>query len=888
MSSYTLLIVESPAKCAKIESYLGEQYKCISSYGHLRELSGLDSIDMNNNFKPTFKECKDKLKQIDKIRSMIRNAKEVLLASDDDREGEAISWHICDLFKLPITKTKRIVFNEITETAIKKAVLNPILLNMNIVHAQMARQILDLLVGYKLSPILWKNIARNSKNGLSAGRCQTPALRIIYDNYKEIKNSPGVKCYNTTGMFTSKNIQFSLNYDHTNESNITAFLESSVNHKHIYDYSNERDVIKKAPLPFTTSSLQQQASNELNTSPKETMQLCQKLYEGGHITYMRTDSMTYSINFVEKVSNYILKEYGKNYIHESINDLTLDSKNATKETTKETTKKAKLNNSSENLKPNAQEAHEAIRPTNINLVEVPSDKYSSKEIRMYKLIRNNALESCMTSASYKSITCTITAPEINMDSDTNINNINNINNISGDGDDGDDGDGDNDDVGNIKNKNKKPVYKYICEQIVFPGWKIVRGFEKENNNNYTFLKNLKKGHIIEYKKLFAKVGIKGIKTHYTESKLVQLLEKKGIGRPSTFASLIDKIQERGYVKKDNVEGIKMICVDYELVDDELTEIEVKREIGNEKNKLIIQPVGILVIEFLLEKFGNLFEYSYTKNMEDQLDMVAKGNKVWHEICQECMNVIRTLANEMGTNEMGANEMGATEMGANEMGANEMGANEMGAKGANEIKDHTLPSSAISIKIDNEHDYIIAKYGPVIKCSRNGKVTFKKVKQNIDIDKLKKGEYLLSDILDETNMNFNGRAIGKYKEHEIILKNGKFGLYIEWGELTKSIKEYVDESKNINNISLEDIIQIINTDLNKNNEEPILKPTSLILRKITDDITIRTGKFGDYIFYKKKTMKQPKFIKLNGFSDDYKTCNVDVLKKWIKETHNIKM
>jgi len=866
MNPYTLLIVESPAKCAKIESYLGDQYKCISSYGHLRELSGLDSIDMNNNFKPTFKECKDKLKQIDKIRKMIQNAKEVLLASDDDREGEAISWHICDIFKLPITKTKRIVFNEITETAIKKAVLNPILLNMNIVHAQMARQILDLLVGYKLSPILWKNIAKNSKNGLSAGRCQTPALRLIYDNYKEIKSSPGVKCYNTTGVFTSKNIQFSLNYDHTNESNITAFLESSVNHKHIYDYSNDRNAVKKAPLPFTTSSLQQQASNELNTSPKETMQLCQKLYEGGHITYMRTDSMTYSGNFVEKVSNYIAKEYGKNYIHESINDLTLDSKKATKEATKEatkkTTKKTKLNNSCENLKPNAQEAHEAIRPTNINLVEVPQAQYSSKEIRMYKLIRNNALESCMKSASYKSITCTITAPEINI----NIDNCNNNSVVDDTNNNSDMDDNDNDNNNDIKNK--KPVYKYICEQIVFPGWKVVRGFEKENNNNFIFLKNLKKGHVIEYKKLFAKVAIKGIKSHYTESKLVQLLEKKGIGRPSTFASLIDKIQERGYVKKDNVEGIKMICVDYELVDDELSEIEVKREIGNEKNKLIIQPVGILVIEFLLENFGNLFEYSYTKNMEDQLDMIAKGNKVWHELCHECMKIIKELSNEMGTNEMGTNEMGT-----------------------NEMDQHTLQSSSISIKIDDEHDYIIAKYGPVIKCTRNDKVTFKKVKQNIDIDKLKKGDYLLSDILDETNLNFNGRALGKYKEHEIILKNGKFGLYIEWGELTKSIKEYLDETKNMNNISLEEIIEIIetiNTDLNKNNEDQMIKPTSLILRKITDDITIRTGKFGDYIFYKKKTMKQPKFMKLNGFSDDYKMCNIDVLKKWIKETHKIKM
>ena len=186
MDSYTLLIVESPAKCSKIENYLGPGYKCVASFGHLRELNTLESIDIKNNFKPTFVECEGKLKQINKIRSLITKASEVLLASDDDREGEAIAWHICQIFGLPVTTTKRIIFHEITESALKNAVKNPTFINMDVVNAQIARQILDILVGYKLSPLLWKNIAKNTKTGLSAGRCQTPALRIVYDNQKEI------------------------------------------------------------------------------------------------------------------------------------------------------------------------------------------------------------------------------------------------------------------------------------------------------------------------------------------------------------------------------------------------------------------------------------------------------------------------------------------------------------------------------------------------------------------------------------------------------------------------------------------------------------------------------------------------------------------------------
>jgi len=851
--TYTLLIVESPAKCKKIESYLGDGYKCVASFGHLRELKGLDSININSNFKPTFIQSESKNKQIGVLRKMISEAKEVLLASDDDREGEAIAWHICDLFKLPLKTTKRIIFHEITESAVKKAVANPILVNMNTVNAQLARQILDLLVGYKLSPILWKNISKYTKTGLSAGRCQTPALRIIYENQKEIEGSPGTKVYNTTGYFTSKNIPFVLDYNHENEETIESFLEESLNHDHIYQCGELRNTTKQQPKPFTTSRLQQMASNEMRVSPKETMALCQKLYEGGHITYMRTDSSVYSAEFIENALNYITNEYGKEFVNKEIDNLSLRSDDI-KENEEEINElkspggekinkknKDKKNKDKKNKDKdkkddkNIQEAHEAIRPTNINKINLDKDDFTAKEIKMYLLIRRNTLESCMSPATYKGLTATISSPTLNV---------------------------------------HKYNYKYLTEQIIFPGWKIVENAYEKINNDFTYLQTLKKGSILKYKKICSKVTMKNLKTHYTEAKLVQLLEQHGIGRPSTFSNIIDKIQERGYVKNGNIDGNDIKCVDYELDGDELSEIETRRQFGNEKNKLIIQPLGVIVLEFLLNNFNSLFEYSYTKNMEDELDLIAKGNKVWYELCGECLNEIETLSNIINDRDRNNSE-------ENNDNNNNNNDNKVGV-----------------IKIDNEHTYMIAKYGPVIKCTKNDKVSFKQVKPDIDINKLKRGEYKLSDIIADSQLA--GRPLGLYKDYEVVLKKGKYGLYIEW----KGIKESIKGSNTIKNksddeIILEDVTDIIdkiisnnsnnsNSSLNTNddNNTNTNENGKSVIRKINEDLSLRTGKYGDYIFYKRKMMKQPKFLKLAGFEGNYKECNMSILKKWIKETYGV--
>ena len=768
--SFTLVIVESPAKCKKIEKYLGNNYKCIASYGHFCQLNGLKSIDIENNFKPTFTLMESKEKQIDKMQNMIDKSDDIMLASDDDREGEAIAWHICNHFDLPVDTTKRIIFHEITKPALTKAVKEPTTINMDVVYAQQARQILDVLVGYYISPILWKKISQNTKTGLSAGRCQTPALRLIYENKKEIDESPGRKVYNTTGYFTNKNIPFVLNYNYNNEETISKFLEETVNHEHVYKCSKEKIIKKNPPKPFTTSGLQQMASNELRISPKNTMQACQKLYEGGYITYMRTDSIAYCKEFINDAEKYIIKIYGEDYVNKNILDLSNEKQNKSKG------KKVKDNN--------AQEAHESIRPTNISIENVEDNEIMDKyERRLYKLIRRNTLESCMDPASYKSITAKLNSPE-------------------------------------------NHEYKYSSEQVIFPGWKKVSGYE-EVSPDFAYLQNIKNETIIEYKKIVCKVTMKDLKTHYTEAKLVQLLEKKGIGRPSTFSSLIDKIQDRNYVKKMNVKGKKIKCVDFELEDCEISENESEREFGNEKDKLVIQPLGILVIEFLISQFDELFQYNYTKSMEDTLDIIAKGDKIWYELCKECLDQIKHLSGDI-------------------------------------LEDKN------KINIDNNHTYIIGKYGPVIKCEINNEVTFKKVREDIDLDKLRNGEYKLNDLL------YKDLELGLFKDKIVLLKKGQYGHYIDWNNNKYAIK--INDFENINNIddiTIDLVIPFLEKDKSKN-----------IIRTISKTTSIRNGKYGDYIFYKTDKMRKPNFLKLNNFDEDYKTCELEKIQIWLKNKYDI--
>jgi len=394
-------------------------------------------------------------------------------------------------------------------------------------------------------------------------------------------------------------------------------------------------------------------------------------------------------------------------------------------------------------------------------------------------------------------------------------------------------------------------YSTTSELVHFLGWKIVslspsdKKDNKDEAENYAYLNQLKAGSVLPYKKIIAKIAIRDKKTHYTEARLVSLLEERGIGRPSTFASLIDKIMERGYVKKEDVQGKSIQCKDFELEDDILTEKNSTREFGNEKGKLVIQPVGLLVIEFLLKHFDSIFNYDYTSKMETELDRVLKGDIIWQTLCEDCLKNIETDS----------------------------------AKLVDEKK--------YEIKIDESHYYIIGKHGPVIKCiPKNSKkkedITFLSVKPDIDLKKLENGGYTLEELILPVASS-SEYLLGEYRGEKLFLKKGRYGLYAKWtsdGEKTKSLSSL--GNRPFENITLEEVTTILNLDSENEQLKPSMIPTQL--RKITPDLSIRSGKYGDYIFYKTEKMKKPQFLKLSGFKENHLECSLESLKKWIKDTY----
>ena len=753
-----LVIVESPAKCKKIESYLGPGYKCIASFGHITNIkNGLKDIDIQNGFTPTFSLLQNKTKNINLLRNQIKKCKEVILATDDDREGEAIAWHICNVFNLPLTNTKRIIFNEITKPALKYAIENPKLVDLNKVNAQQARQVLDLLVGFTISPILWKHITR--KKQLSAGRCQTPALRLIHDNDIDIKNKPGKIVYVTNLKY--KELDFELNNNFEKEKDVELFLKENIEFKHVMKVKDgKQDIQKKPPNPLTTSVLQQKASNELGFSPKRTMQTAQKLYEGGHITYMRTDSSKYSEKFIKECTAFIKEKYDKKYVSKNVFRLSNKSKKKDDK--------------------NSQDAHEAVRPTHIDKGIL--ENMDVGQNNLYKLIRNITLESCMINAVYKNVNATISAPN-------------------------------------------SLLYKNNQEQVVEPGWKIVRGHQEENLH-YTFLcTKLNKKLIIKYKSIQSVAHLKDKKCHLTEARLIQILETKGIGRPSTFSNIITKIQDRGYVKKMDVPGKKITTNDFTLIKKKIEKKEITKEFGNERNKLVLQPTGKIVIEFLIKHFDSLFVYDYTKNMEDLLDEVSKGKKQKEFICSSIYLELNKLSKNININHR---EM---------------------------------------YQIDEFHVYMIGKYGPVIKKEKDGETTFISVKKDLDVEKIKNNTYSLAEMIQKQQPQ---TILGTYKTQDVYLKKGKFGFYINYNGKNYSIKHI---KKNPNQIKMKDIEDILNGK----------KVNSNIILQVNDNISIRKGKFGPYAFYKTESMKKPRFLKLKK---TWKQYNKNELLDWIIEEYNI--
>ena len=565
--SSNLVIVESPAKAKTIEKYLGKDFKVTSCYGHIRDLAKDDkSIDKENGFLPSYIPSPDKKKVIKELQSLKKKSSKVYLATDNDREGEAIAWHLKEILKLNEEEYERIVFREITKKAVLDSIENPTKINMDLVNAQQARRVLDRLVGFEISPILWKKI----KRGLSAGRVQSVAVKFVVDRENEISIFTPESSFKTTAIFSLNNENFpaELNKRFENKEESEKFLKECIDT--IFKVKNiEKKPSKRSPsAPFTTSTLQQEASRKIGFSPSLTMSTAQRLYEAGHITYMRTDSVNLSNEALENSKNVIEINYGKNYFKRRVY-------------------KTKSNS--------AQEAHEAIRPTNFNLDNAGK---TDTEKKLYNLIWRRTLASQMSESIFERT------------------------------------------VVNISNGSKYE-FKASGEIMVFDGFLKLYN---ENSDNTKLLPKLEKDSSLNVEEILCKQVFTKHPPRYSEASLIKKMEDSGIGRPSTFAETIRKIKEREYVVKEERDGKIIKSNEIRLISNTISR-EVKDEkTGFEKNKIYPTNMGMFVTEFLNENFNLSFmDYSFTAKTESQLDQIAYKGRNWNSMIEEFYAIFSQLS-----------------------------------------------------------------------------------------------------------------------------------------------------------------------------------------------------------------------------------------------------
>lgn len=566
-----LVIVESPAKAKTIESFLGKDYLVTSSYGHIRDLSKKNmGIDIKKGFIPDYKIPEDKLKIVKELKKLSSKAEYVWLATDEDREGEAISYHLKEVLELPDKKIKRIVFDEITKTAIQQAIANPRGIDYNLVDAQQARRVLDRIVGFELSPILWRKI----RTKLSAGRVQSVAVRLIVEREREIDAFKAESRYKVTAIFiantNNENIQLfkaELPNFLKDETEVEEFLKKCKDATFKVD-SVEKKPFKRSPSPpFTTSTLQQEAARKLRYSVSKTMLIAQRLYESGHITYMRTDSVNLSDFALAAAEKTINDQFGKRYFQQR----------------KFQTRSA-----------NAQEAHEAIRPTDFAKEKISGTK---DEQALYQLIWKRAIASQMSDAELERTTINITI------------------------------------------SNTKEFFVSKGEVILFDGFLKVylesNDEELDENGDESILPNVKIGEILQINSISAIQRFTKPPARYTEATLVKKLEELGIGRPSTYAPTISTIQKRGYVIKEDRDGKERNIVVYQLNDNKEISRTIKSEIyGTEKSKLFPSDLAMLVVDFLIKHFPQIMDYKFTAKIEEELDEIAVGKLKYKDMLNE--------------------------------------------------------------------------------------------------------------------------------------------------------------------------------------------------------------------------------------------------------------
>ena len=570
-----LVIVESPAKAKTIEKFLGQDFKVMSSYGHIRDLKKKEiSINMDN-LNPDYEIPEEKRKLVADLKAKAKKAKTIWLASDEDREGEAISWHLCEVLGLDEEKTNRIVFHEITKTAILDAIKHPRHLDMNLVNAQQARRLLDRLVGFKLSPVLWRKV----KPALSAGRVQSVAVRLIVEREREMQAFKSEPYYRISAVFTIHNpkngemeVKAELDTRFKTHEEALAFLEKCKDASFVVDTVSKKPVKRTPAPPFTTSTLQQEAARKLGFSVSQTMMVAQRLYENGFITYMRTDSVNLSKLCLSTSKEEVTKLYGKEYSQ------TRNFHTKTK---------------------GAQEAHEAIRPTDMKSMEING---TAQEKRLYELIWKRTAASQMADAQMEK-----TTTEILIQHPT---------------------------FGTMENK-----FVANGEVITFDGFlKVYRESTEDDENGQEEFSNvlpeMKKGDVLARQEINAIERFSQGPTRYSEASLVHKLEELGIGRPSTYAPTISTIQQREYVQKGEKKSEERTYSIDVLKGNKITSKEKKEMVGSEKGKLLPTDIGTVVNDFLMENFPDIMDYHFTANIEEEFDSIAAGKSEWEKVIKD--------------------------------------------------------------------------------------------------------------------------------------------------------------------------------------------------------------------------------------------------------------
>ncbi|WP_417357926.1 type I DNA topoisomerase [Flavobacterium sp.] len=559
-----LVIVESPAKAKTIEKFLGKDYQVESSYGHIADLPSKEiGVDIENGFKPKYQVSSDKKALVKKLKDLSKSAETVWLASDEDREGEAIAWHLAEELKLDKSKTKRIVFHEITKTAIQKAIENPRTIDYNLVNAQQARRILDRLVGYELSPVLWKKV----KSGLSAGRVQSVSVRLIVERERDIQNFKAEASYSITAEFvneTGKSFKARLPKNFTTKQEAQDFLNKNIGSEYKVTDLETKPGKKSPAAPFTTSTLQQEASRKLYFPVGVTMMLAQRLYEAGLITYMRTDSVNLSQEAMAAAEAEITKSYGKEY--------------------------SRPRNYATKSK-GAQEAHEAIRPTDMTRHTVNIDRDQS---RLYDLIWKRTVASQMSDAKLER---------------TNVK---------------------------IEANNHKEIFAASGEVLLFEGFLKVylEGSDDEDVEQEGMLPALKVNEKLRNNYITATERFSRPPARYTEAALVKKLEELGIGRPSTYAPTISTIISRNYVEKGSFEGQERKYAQLTLKAGAVSEQQLKENVGSDKGKLVPTDIGMIVNDFLVNHFETILDYNFTAKVEQDFDEIASGNEDWTKMMND--------------------------------------------------------------------------------------------------------------------------------------------------------------------------------------------------------------------------------------------------------------